>query len=76
MICLWFCGTELALHILKASLSRLASQFPLSSSPDQQAAVDRLLRMEVKLPAEYTAAEYTAAEYTETKQMISWSRTE
>ena len=54
----------------------MASQFPLSSSPDQQAAVDRLLRMEVKLPAEYTAAEYTAAEYTETKQMISWSRTE
>ena len=48
----------------KARYSRLASQFPLFSSWDQQAAVGSLLRIEVILPN-------TAAEYTETKK--EWS---
>ena len=59
MICLWLCGTEVAFDINdKASLSRLASQFPLFSSRDQQAAVGSLLRMEVILPNASHAAEF------------------
>ena len=45
----WFvCGTKVAFDIKQAH-SRLASQFPLGSSRDQQAAVGSLLRMEVIL---------------------------
>ena len=45
----WFvCGTKVAFDIKQAQ-SRLASQFPLGSSRDQQAAVGSLLRMEVIL---------------------------
>ena len=63
--CEWFrCGACLWYRSRfqhKASKSRLASQFPLFSSRDQQAPIGSLLWMEVILP--------------NTEKMISWSKT-